>query len=71
MKKWFKQNRLIIIGTIAGAIGGYLYWKFVGCFNGTCIITSKPFYSTIYFASIGALVFSLLKSHSKERNHVK
>jgi hypothetical protein len=71
MKKWFKHNKLIIIGAFTGAIGGYLYWKYVGCLSGTCAITSKPMNSTIYFAVIGALVFSLFKKNSKEKNHAE
>ncbi len=71
MKKWYKQNSLVILGTLVGAIGGYLYWKYIGCLSGTCAITSKPFNSTIYFAIIGALVFSLFKKNPKEKSYVE
>ena len=71
MKKWFKENRLVIIGLLAGALGGYLYWKYIGCLSGTCAITSNPFNSTIYFAVIGALVFSLFKNNPEKQSHVK
>ncbi len=30
-----------IIGTVAGAAGGFLYWKYVGCVSGTCSIKSN------------------------------
>lgn len=61
------SHKLILpaIGAIVGAIGGYLYWKWVGCSSGTCAITSKPLNSSIYFAIIGALLFSLFQ---KKRN---
>jgi hypothetical protein len=71
MKKWFNENRLVIVGVLAGALGGYLYWKYVGCLSGTCAITSKPLNSTIYFAIIGGLVFSLFKKQSKENKYAK
>lgn len=56
-------HKLILpaIGAIVGAIGGYLYWKWVGCSSGTCAITSKPLNSSIYFAIMGALLFSLFQ----------
>ena len=71
MKKWFNENSLVILGVLAGALGGYLYWKYVGCLSGTCAITSKPLNSTIYFAIIGGLVFSLFKKQSKENKYAK
>lgn len=71
MKKWFKENGLVIIGILAGALGGYLYWKYIGCLTGTCAITSKPLNSTIYFSLIGGLVFSLFKRKSKEKNYAE
>jgi hypothetical protein len=71
MKKWFKENSLVIIGILTGAISGYLYWKYIGCLTGTCAITSKPLNSTVYFAIIGGLVFSLFKKKSKEKNYAE
>ncbi len=71
MKKWFKENSLVIVGILTGALGGYLYWKYIGCLGGTCAITSKPFNSTIYFAVIGGLMFSLFKKKSKENKYAK
>lgn len=71
MRKWFNENSLVILGVLAGALGGYLYWKYVGCLSGTCGITSKPLNSTIYFAIIGGLVFSLFKKQSKENKYAK
>lgn len=52
---------LPLIGICIGAIGGYLYYHFIGCTTGTCPITSKPFNSTIYGAVMGGLVFSIFK----------
>ena len=61
MKKWLLSNKLTVIGAIAGAIGGYLYYYFVGCASGTCGITSSPVNSTLYFAILGGLIVNLIK----------
>lgn len=55
------KYKLTIIGIIVGAIGGYLYYYFVGCANGTCAITSKPLNSTLYGAMMGGLLFNMFK----------
>jgi hypothetical protein len=61
MKRFINENRLYIIGSIAGAIGGFIYWKQIGCSTGTCMITSSPCRSTLYFAVMGALFFGIFK----------
>ncbi len=66
MKKWFNENRLIMIGALLGALIGWLYWKNIGCASGTCSITSKPINSSMYFGLIGAIVFSLFKKENKK-----
>ena len=63
---FFIKNKLVFIGLIAGAAGGYLYYYYVGCASGTCPITSRPFNSTLYGAVMGGLLFSLFK---KEKKH--
>lgn len=60
------KYKLNIIGMVAGAIGGYLYYHFVGCASGTCAITSKPINSTLYGAMMGGLFFNMFhKEKSK------
>ncbi|WP_134092105.1 DUF6132 family protein [Olivibacter sp. XZL3] len=66
MKKFTKRSLLIIIGIVAGAAAGYLYWKFVGCNTGTCAITSNPYNSTVYGAVMGALLFSMFQKHKSK-----
>ncbi|MFT3747354.1 MAG: DUF6132 family protein [Agriterribacter sp.] len=61
MSRLLKKNLLVIVGIIAGAVGGLLYWKFVGCTSGTCPITSKPLNSSVYGAIMGGLLFSMFK----------
>lgn len=68
MKKWLQTNKLYFIGAFAGAVGGFLYWKYVGCSTGTCAITSNPFRSTVYFAVFGALIIGSFKKEKKYGN---
>lgn len=62
---WIKKNILGIIGIVIGAIAGFAYWKFIGCANGTCMITSKPLNSTLYGSLMGYLLFSIFKKEQK------
>lgn len=62
------KYKLTIIGLIVGAIGGYLYYHFIGCSSGTCAITSKPLNSTLYGAMMGGLSFSMFQ---KEKTKAK
>lgn len=66
MKKWLLNNRLTVIGVMLGAIGGFLYYYYVGCASGTCGITSSPVNSTLYFAVMGGLVMNLIKPETKK-----
>jgi len=61
----------IFLPIMIGALGGYLYYYFIGCNNG-CAITSSPINSTAYGAVIGAFFtnwksgFKSLKSNREE-----
>jgi hypothetical protein len=46
----------VIIGTVAGAVLGFAYYRFIGCNSGTCPITSNPWASICYGAFMGFLV---------------
>ncbi len=43
-----KKMIKIILGIAAGAVVGFLYYRFIGCASGTCKIASNPYISTIY-----------------------
>ena len=61
MKEGILKHKLAVIGVLVGAGAGYLYYHFVGCASGTCLITSKPVNSTLYGAMMGGLIFSMFK----------
>jgi len=56
--KLLKRHWPTLLGAALGALGGYLYWYFVGCADGTCPITSSPLNSTLWGAVMGGLLFS-------------
>ncbi|RVT73983.1 hypothetical protein EOD40_13775 [Flavobacterium sufflavum] len=57
---------ITLIGVLIGAILGYLYYRYVGCITGTCVITSKPLNATLYGSLLGGLIFnSLVKKEKK------
>jgi phage shock protein E len=62
------NNKLTILGVFLGALGGYAYYHFVGCANGTCSITSKPLNSTLYGAVMGGLLFSMFKTNKAKNS---
>ena len=61
---FINNNKLTVIGILIGAIGGYLYYHYVGCASGTCPITSKPVNSTFYGAVMGSLFFNIFKKEA-------
>lgn len=61
MSTFLKKNLLGIIGFVAGAIGGYAYYYFIGCNTGTCPLTSNPYISVIFGAVIGYLLLDMFK----------
>ena len=55
MKEFFKGHGWTIAGIVSGALGGFLYWHFVGCSTGACPLTSNPFITMAYMGFIGWL----------------
>lgn len=58
--EFIKKHKFLIIFSIAGTVGGFLYWKFIGCESGTCPIKSVWYWSTLYGALIGLLAGSII-----------
>ena len=69
--KLLKRHWPTLLGAALGALGGYLYWYFVGCADGTCPITSSPLNSTLWGAVMGGLLLSMFepKPPRKERKN--
>jgi hypothetical protein len=65
---WLGKNRRTIVGLALGAVGGFLYWRFVGCTSGHCPISSNPFISTTYGGLLGYLFIGMI---SKEKAKTK
>ncbi|WP_455669660.1 DUF6132 family protein [Phocaeicola sp.] len=64
--EFLKRHGLTMLGILVGLVGGYLYWRYVGCSTGTCPITSSPLNSSIWGAAMGGLLFSSFKPERKE-----
>jgi hypothetical protein len=68
MKKY--RNKLIkILPVILGALAGFLYYSFIGCYSGSCAITSNPVISTFYGAAIGFVFTDFKTSKRKGENN--
>lgn len=50
--RWLPMLLLALLGTL----GGFLWYRFVGCTTGNCAISSNPLLSTFYGGAIGALL---------------
>ena len=55
------KHKFTFLGIVVGAIGGYLYYHFIGCSSGSCAITSQPINSTLYGAAMGGLILNTFK----------
>lgn len=62
VNKYKKQ----IIASVIGAVAGFSYYYFVGCSNGTCMITSNPYISTAYGSLLGFLLIGTFKKKENE-----
>ena len=57
---------LLSVGLAIGASAGYLYWYYVGCNSGSCLITSKASNSTIYGLVMGGLLAGTVWDYMKK-----
>ena len=56
-----------ILPVLAGAGLGFAYYYFIGCYNGTCVISSNPYISTVYGGLIGYLFTFPSKKKKEEK----
>ncbi len=71
LKKRFQSKRLQIIFLLVGALGGLIYWKFVGCKSGTCPIKSVWYYTMLWGAVAGYLIGDISSDFIQKRNRSK
>jgi len=72
MKEVLKKSWPYIVGAIAGGIGGYLYWRYMGCgSSGTCSIGSSSVMGTVGGAIFGALILSMIFPDKKPDKNKK
>ena len=63
LKKYLPE----ITGTVLGAVGGFLYWKYVGCVSGTCTIKSNWYLMVPWAAVLGYLAGSVVGDLIRKR----
>lgn len=63
--KIIKNNWTVLLGVVLGLIGGFFYWKFAHCTNGTCLITSSPLMSSIWGGLTGGWLFRIFKAYKQ------
>ena len=68
MKK-IKLNYIYIIGSVVGAITGFLYWYYIGCTSGSCSLTSQWYSSTLTGGLFGYLTMSIITDFYKKHNN--
>lgn len=68
MKRLSKKYTLYLSGAVVGGVAGFFYWKNFGCADGSCMITSRPYNSILYFSIMGALLFGMFIRTDKIRN---
>ena len=64
MKK-LGSNKIIFFGIILGGIGGYLYWKEIGCVTGTCPLKSQWQTMIPYGIFVGYIISDFIQSNVK------
>jgi len=72
MNKKFQFVYKKILPVIAGAALGFAYYYFIGCYSGTCPISSNPYISTAYGALIGLIfIFPTKRKTNNEESENK
>ena len=66
-KSFFKKFLPEIIGALLGTLGGFFYWKYVGCVSGTCTIKSNWYLMIPWGMLMGFLVGSVVGDIIRKR----
>jgi len=48
------------IGAALGSLGGYMYYKKIGCRSGACPLVSSPLGSLLYGGLLGFLIAGMI-----------
>lgn len=67
MKELLRKYRWTLVGIGVGALGGFLYWRWIGCSGGSCPITSSPIVSTLWGALMGGLLLSAFETKEETK----
>lgn len=63
-----RKTTLITVSlVVVGAIAGYIYWRTIGCTSGTCPITSKWHWTTLYGAFFGYFIGDTIRGYLKKK----
>lgn len=68
MQKLIHKFKYESIGALVGIVGGYLYWKYVGCISGTCPIQANWYSMIPYAMVIGILAGGLVRPKKRNKN---
>ena len=69
VKKYIKKFQFEILFGVLGAVGGYLYWYYVGCLTGTCPLKKVWYYDVFLGVLIGLLLADIVKSIIKKKKN--
>lgn len=67
MKSWVLHHKKKIVGSLVGALAGAMYYTFVGCKSGTCMITSNVFILVPYSALLGYLFVGIFTTKKETK----
>ncbi len=75
VKGFILSRRTQFVFLLVGALGGFLYWRFIGCNSGTCLIKSVWYWSTLWGAAVGYLVgdfiVDIIKKVKNKKEEIK
>lgn len=71
MKDFITKHKFGFLFLIPGIIGGYLYWRYVGCLSGTCPLKSNWETMILFGALIGYFLGDILDDYITKKNSKK
>ena len=71
MKDFITKHKFGFLFLIPGIIGGYLYWRYVGCLSGTCPLKSNWETMILFGALLGYFLGDILDDYIKKKNSKK